>query len=103
MRPRRTLAFLSAQLEDWPPPLADPRWLALEQGGLNAALYLAARQAGCTAREAEALAVYSESAKAFDAAMKLKVSEQTVKNHLHEVRRKLGVTTTHQAIMKLLS
>src|SRR5688572_14969842 len=66
-------------------------------------VYQAARKAGCTDREAQVLAAYVQSNKVYDAAKKLGMSEQTAKNHLHAIRRRLGVPSTRQVLARLLS
>ena len=70
---------------------------------MNAAVFSAARLAGCSTREAEVLATYVVSENARDAARKLGLSEQTVKNHLSAVRQRFGAPHTIAVVVKLLS
>lgn len=55
-----------------------------------------------TDRQLQILTTYLEEGSARATARKLSLSEQTVKNTLHTVRRKTGTHTTLQAVYKLL-
>lgn len=73
------------------------------EGGVNAAVFEAARRAGCSVRQAEVLAVYVESETVQDASAKLGIAEQTAKIHLSDVRKLLKVPHTAAAVAKLVS
>lgn len=70
---------------------------------MNVILFSAARLAGCTTREAEVLATYVESENARETARKLRLSEQTVKNHLSAVRQRFNAPHTIAVVVRLLS
>jgi len=56
-----------------------------------------------TPHQVDILRVYMESGNTREAATKLGLSEQTVKNQLAELRKRVGVRYTHEAIAKLLA
>ncbi len=60
-------------------------------------------QFNLTKRELEVACVMSESSQYKDVAMKLHISNDTVKMHMSHIYRKLGVSTKHEAILKLQS
>ena len=60
-------------------------------------------QYSLTRRELEVASVMSESAKYSDVALKLHISQDTVKMHMSHIYKKLGVSTKHEAILKLQS
>ena len=62
-----------------------------------------AEQFNLTRRELEVASVMSDSSKYSDVAQKLYISQDTVKMHMSHIYRKLGVSTKHEAILKLQS
>lgn len=69
---------------------------------MNLAVFQAARQAGCSTRQAEILATYVTCETTADAARELRISEQTVKNHLAAIRRRFDVAHTAGAVAMLV-
>jgi DNA-binding CsgD family transcriptional regulator len=74
---------------------------AAASGGVNEGIFADARRHGCTAAEAEVLAHYVDSEKVSDAAEKIGIAEQTAKNHLNRVRRRLKVAHNAAVIARL--
>ena len=60
-------------------------------------------QYNLTCRELEVAAVMSESSQYKDVAKKLHICPDTVKMHMSHIYKKLGVSTKHEAILKLQS
>ncbi len=60
-------------------------------------------QFNLTHRELEVASVMSESSQYKDVAKKLHISNDTVKMHMSHIYKKLGVSTKHEAILKLQS
>lgn len=60
-------------------------------------------QFNLTKRELEVASVMSESSQYKDVAKKLHISPDTVKMHMSHIYKKLGVSTKHEAILKLQS
>ena len=60
-------------------------------------------QFNLTRRELEVASVMSESSQYKDVAKKLHISNDTVKMHMSHIYKKLGVSTKHEAILKLQS
>lgn len=56
-----------------------------------------------TPREAEVLDTYVMEGTTKKAAKRLGLQEQTVKNHLAHIRRKVGTSNTLQAVYKILT
>jgi DNA-binding CsgD family transcriptional regulator len=70
---------------------------------LNQALFQAARQAGCTAREAEVLATYVESQTIMDTAIKLQTSERAVAASLARARKRVKAPHVAALVVAILS
>lgn len=68
---------------------------------MNEVVYRAAREHGCSRREAEVIATYVESASAKATAKTLDISAHTVHVHLLSVRRRLNVKHTSAAVARL--
>lgn len=64
---------------------------------MNTAVYWAARNAGCSAREAEVVATYVVSESAYDTALKLQTTTQVVRNYLARARQRTN--TPHNAAL----
>ncbi len=62
-----------------------------------------AEQFSLTKRELEVASVMSDSSRYSDVARKLHISNDTVKMHMSHIYKKLGVSTKHEAILKLQS
>jgi DNA-binding NarL/FixJ family response regulator len=56
---------------------------------------------GITPSELRAMRIYAKTGSMRKAAEELQIAEQTVKNHLASVRRRLGATNTAQALVML--
>jgi DNA-binding CsgD family transcriptional regulator len=60
-----------------------------------------ASRSGVTPAELRAMRIYAKTGSTRKTAEELEVAEQTVKNHLASVRRRLGATNTAQALVML--
>jgi DNA-binding CsgD family transcriptional regulator len=60
-----------------------------------------ASRSGVTPAELRAMRIYARTGSTRKAAEELEIAEQTVKNHLASVRRRLGATNTAQALVML--
>lgn len=70
---------------------------------MNGAVFNAARRAGCTARESEAIATYAESETLDDAARKLGISDRWLLKLLRQARNRVDAPHNVALVANVLS